>query len=94
MRKKYGLYQPITEREFNQLRAAGIEVDTETEIETIQITESQRIPSYMRTYMTYLYTRSEKQETLLALLFPAGVYTLVEEIEYERDYYQEFIRGT
>lgn len=94
MRKKYGLYQPITEQTFNQLLAAGIEVDTETEIETIQLTDTQRIPSYMRTYMTYLYTRSEKQETLLALLFPADVYTLVEEIEYERDYYQEFIRGT
>jgi hypothetical protein len=87
MRKKYGLYQPITEQTFNQLLAAGIEVDTETEIETIQLTDSQRIPSYMRTYMTYLYTRSEKQETLLALLFPADVYTLVEEIEYERDHY-------
>ena len=94
MRRKYGLYQPVTEQTFNQLLAAGIEVDTETEIETVQLTDTQRIPSYMRTYMTYLYTRSEKQETLLALLFPADVYTLVEEIEYERDYYQEFIRGT
>lgn len=94
MRRKYGLYQPITEQTFDQLQAAGIEVDTETEIETIQLTNTQRIPSYMRTYMTYLYTRSEKQETLLALLFPADVYTLVEEIEHERDYYQEFVRGS
>ena len=89
MRKKYILYQSITEAEIKQLKAADIEFEFEEEVETITISTSSYTytPKYIKRQHIYLYVSNEPQETLLALLFPQGSYGL------DYGYYKEFSRG-
>jgi myosin-crossreactive antigen len=90
MRKKYILYQNITEAEIKQLKAADIDFEYEEEVETIEVGlagSNYSAPTQIKKRKIYLYVSNERQETLLALLFPQGSYGL------DYGYYKEFSFG-
>lgn len=77
------MFEPLTADILAQLSAAGIEAKADTEDYNINLFDLDRSYVVYQSRSTYLYTTSQKQETLIALLFVNGSY--LEEIDYGYD---------
>jgi hypothetical protein len=80
MYKKYKLFIPLTREQIKQLQVAGIEVDSYSDLETIDFNTIHGVVSLksMPVFNTFLYIKTPQQETLFGLLFPENSYRLEE----------------
>lgn len=89
MLKRFRLYKEITVNEIAQLELAGIRIEMEHDIETMEVSMTYGSkPRYIKMSSVYLHTRNNKQETLLSLILSLDSYQL-EEVEDEG--YPKFI---
>jgi hypothetical protein len=90
MIKKWRMFNSISSAQVAQLYAAGIGTKIENDVSYLDFPLKGKVP-FVKSTDIWIFTTNEQQETLLALLFPHGSYTL-EEVDYEQ--YNEFGRGT
>jgi hypothetical protein len=92
MYKKYKVFVHLTVEHIKQLQAAGIEIDSHIELESIDIrTISGKVPiTALPIYSTFVYVRTAQQETLFNLLFTEESYRLEEWCSNEYIEYAKF----
>jgi hypothetical protein len=80
MIKQWRMFDSVTSAQLAQLHAAGIDTKIENDVSYFNFPRAGKVP-FTKSTDIWFFTTNERQETLLALLFPNSSYRL-EEVDY------------